>query len=138
MPNVRAAVKALIEKDGKFLAIAQDVKGTILWDLPGGKVEHGESPFDTLEREVKEETGLSISIGETIGIWWFFRIVDKDQVVCTTFRCAPESGTLDIGSNPSEERIREWRWVTKEEFLSGDYPVSHDSLKDLIRRWKDA
>lgn len=30
-----------------------------LWDLPGGKIEFGESPEEALKREVREETGLS-------------------------------------------------------------------------------
>ena len=36
------------------------------WELPGGKVEHGESTLESLEREVHEETGLSVTAAEPV------------------------------------------------------------------------
>ncbi|MBT8227433.1 MAG: NUDIX domain-containing protein [Dactylosporangium sp.] len=33
------------------------------WSLPGGAVDHGENPFDTVVRETAAETGLSVSVG---------------------------------------------------------------------------
>lgn len=38
------------------------------WDLPGGHLKDNESLFDGLEREVEEETGLSVSEPELINI----------------------------------------------------------------------
>ncbi len=36
------------------------------WELPGGKVEHGESALESLEREVREETGLSVTAADPV------------------------------------------------------------------------
>ena len=55
---------ALIDKDGRVL-IAQRPQGKAmagLWEFPGGKVETGERPEDTLIRELREE--LSIEVKE--------------------------------------------------------------------------
>jgi ADP-ribose pyrophosphatase YjhB (NUDIX family) len=43
------------------------------WTMPGGGMEWGESPTDTARREVLEETGLTIIIGDVMGIFskWF-------------------------------------------------------------------
>ncbi len=54
-----------IEKDGKYLMIHRIKKAKDenegKWIGIGGKLEHGESPFDCVRREVKEETGLTLT-----------------------------------------------------------------------------
>lgn len=53
-------VSALAFRDGKVLACKRR-KGA-LWGYPGGKVDPGESPQEALLREVREETGISLSL----------------------------------------------------------------------------
>jgi 8-oxo-dGTP pyrophosphatase MutT (NUDIX family) len=132
MQPVFAAVKAIIVDQDKFLVIKQDFGNKIVWDLPGGKVDYGESPIDTLHREIKEEVGIEVKITKSAGVWWFFRITDNAQVICTTFVCHPKSTSVDLTQNPAEENITNFRWVTKSEFLSGEYKIGHESLSQLI------
>ena len=59
---VLVAACALIDADGRVL-IAQRPAGKPmagLWEFPGGKVEAGERPEDTLIRELKEELGIVV------------------------------------------------------------------------------
>ena len=60
---VLVAACALVDVDGRVL-IAQRPQGKTmagLWEFPGGKVENGEQPEQTLIRELKEELGISVS-----------------------------------------------------------------------------
>ncbi|MFD3157340.1 NUDIX hydrolase [Haloimpatiens sp. FM7330] len=55
------SVSGLIENDeGKILMLLSPDRG---WEIPGGQVEEGESLTDALKREVKEETGIYIEVG---------------------------------------------------------------------------
>ncbi|GAA1234409.1 NUDIX domain-containing protein [Prauserella halophila] len=65
----RVIVGAAIVDDGRLLvgqrAHPDDVAG--LWELPGGRVEPGESESDALVRECSEELGVEVTVGERVG-----------------------------------------------------------------------
>ena len=59
----------IIERDGKIL-IAQRKKGSRLeykWELPGGKLEEGETPEECLVRELHEEFGVETRVKSFFG-----------------------------------------------------------------------
>ena len=55
-------VAAVIEKNGKFLICKRGPGGNcpFLWEFPGGKIEPGESPFEAIIREIREELSAEI------------------------------------------------------------------------------
>lgn len=131
MPRVLCAVKAVILHQGKFLLLEQMVEGEAHCDLPGGRMEFGETPEQALHREISEETSLIVEIEKLLGCWWFFRKTDGDQVMCLTFVCRLAAG--DVRVNPdASETIGGFAWITKEEFLHTKGSACEPSLRDLI------
>lgn len=64
-PILLVAACALVDADGRVL-LAQRPEGKQLaglWEFPGGKVEPGETPEETLIRELQEEIGISTKVG---------------------------------------------------------------------------
>ncbi|MET7679942.1 NUDIX hydrolase [Streptomyces sp. NPDC005423] len=67
--ELRVAAYAVCVRDGHLLLarwVARD--GTRRWTLPGGGMEHGEHPHDTVVREVEEETGHTVEPVTLLGI----------------------------------------------------------------------
>jgi ADP-ribose pyrophosphatase YjhB (NUDIX family) len=67
--SFRLAAYAVCVEDGRvLLARYVSPEGESNWTLPGGKVEHGEDPFDTVIREVAEETGCNAVVERLLGV----------------------------------------------------------------------
>lgn len=68
-PGPQVVVGAIVIHDGSLLMIrrANDPsKG--LWTVPGGRVEPGEYLAQAVRREVLEETGVAVEVGELLGV----------------------------------------------------------------------
>jgi 8-oxo-dGTP diphosphatase len=67
---MQEVVAAAIFRNGRLL-LAQRTRPPELagmWELPGGKVEPGETPAQSLRRELREELGVEANAGERIGV----------------------------------------------------------------------
>lgn len=108
MSDFRLAVKAFIVKDGAILLLKRrlnDVHKGAEWDIPGGRLNPGESPFLGLAREIKEETGLEAEIIRPLAVQHFTR--DDGQIITMIiFLCRPQTETIAL----SEEHT-EYQWL---------------------------
>ncbi|HWC21195.1 MAG TPA: NUDIX domain-containing protein [Flexivirga sp.] len=82
-PTFTVGAVALIEYDGKLLALRQTHRSGV--SLPGGLVEKGEHPTQSVTREVMEETGIRIDPGDVIATTFETKLRHIDvlfRVVC--------------------------------------------------------
>ena len=61
------AFAAVLDDDGRLLLVRR--ADTRNWELPGGKIELGESSVDAVVREVREESGIRINVNGLSGVY---------------------------------------------------------------------
>ena len=117
-PPLGVAAKGIIRRaDGRVLVIRRSSRSRTdpgRWDLPGGKMDFGERLVDALAREVREETGLSVTTGRPIHLTHFVR--EPFWVTCVTFLCTDFSGEVRL-SHEHEEHA----WLAPAELPGLDY-----------------
>ena len=109
----RNAAGAFVMKGKKFLILQRSTKETSmhgLWELPGGKVEEGETPRQTAVTEVKEEAGLDIKLKANLGP----HHDNKKKKTYHAYIATPKKGQK---VKLSEEHSA-YKWVTPEEVMA--------------------
>lgn len=126
--NVIEAAGGLIKNNNnKYLFIYRRGK----WDLPKGKINKGETPYDTAIREVHEETGLNCVriINEINKTYHIYRLKDRLVLKKTYWFLMLNEGTDDI-TIQTEEDIEKAFWFD-EKCLNNILNDSYESLKDV-------
>lgn len=106
VPHVEVAV-GIVEKDGRVLIGRRPSKGLLggLWEFPGGKRRADESFREACAREVREETGLTVAVGEEVDV--VRHAYSHFRVTIHAFLCRPLSGRLRARGTTRLRFVRE-------------------------------
>ena len=95
-----------------------------LWEFPGGKVPTGESPTDALRREILEELGAQLVVGDPLEtVDWEYP--DK-RVRLLFFRCTLEG-------EPRALEGQEIAWVLPAELSRYEFPAADARLIERLK-----
>ncbi|MFA6391252.1 MAG: NUDIX hydrolase [Patescibacteria group bacterium] len=108
------------EKERVLLSHRRDLD---LWNLPGGKVEANESPWDAVIREIKEETGLDTRIIHLSGV---YSKPDKNEIVFS-FTCEITCGEITL-----TDEADEIKYFGLEQFPKNTSPKQVERIRDYF------
>ncbi len=106
MIRIRAA--AVIPRDGEILLVCHRKGDRTYWLLPGGGVEQGESIEACARREVREETGLDITLGPLLFVSETIAPDRSRHILHLTYLAEVTGGALTVGEDPVLQDARYW------------------------------
>ncbi len=86
----------ILDKDDRILLCHRTDRD--LWNLPGGGLEKGESPWAGVKREVKEETGLDVQITKLLGVYSKL----EEEEILFQFECEVNGGELTLNEEADQ------------------------------------
>lgn len=110
-------VAAVILRDGHILAAKRLEGGPsgLKWEFPGGKVESGETPRAALQREILEELGLEVTVGDELGT--FPTALGKYCIHLNCFWCRSDTGSPQLNAHSAVT------WLAPHELNSLDWAL---------------
>ena len=97
-----------------------------LWEFPGGKLEPDETVEECVKREIKEELGIEVIVGERI------IVINHDY---TTFKVTLFVHHCEhLSGEPQNLESEEVRWVKIEELDQYTFPKANIKIIDIVKR----
>lgn len=121
-PQHIVAVCALVtDATGRVLLVRNPERG---WECPGGQVEEGEDLIAALQREIREEAGIAVSVGRLAGVYSSL----ERHIVVLGFLAEHTAGE----PRPSPESV-EVGWFPRDAVLAMiAHPALHDRTRDML------
>lgn len=120
-------VGAMIEQGGRYLVTQRSPKASfpLLWEFPGGRVEPGETDAAALARELREEMGIAVEVGDrVVHVEHAYEQYDIDFSV---YRCRLVTGPV------RDLRVHAHRWILPEELDRYEFPPADEkSIAKLL------
>jgi 8-oxo-dGTP diphosphatase len=118
----RPSAYGIIINEGRILLVKNRSTGT--YSFPGGGIEIGERIANAIQREVREETGIEISVEKNLGFSEQFFYYDPLDVAFHSFmffyRCKPKTFDLIADELVDDLESEKPRWIKIEQLTESD------------------
>lgn len=126
MPDIRVSAAVIVDDDGRALVVRK--RGTTRFMQPGGKPEPGETPAQTLVRELEEELALRVDPARLLPLGVFISSAANEpghRVIADAFalRAAPADVVV-------QAELAELRWLDRGDLRS--VPLAPLSIEHLL------
>lgn len=127
---MKQRIRVFILHNGTVLLLHRIKNGKEYYAVPGGGVEVGETEQETAAREIKEETGLTITLGQKIGV---ININGSDEhfYIAEEFQGEPRLGSPEK-ERRSPDNIYRLEWVPLENM---DRIALREEIKTLLLKY---
>jgi len=128
VPHYDVTAAVIWGDDGRLL-ITQRLAGDMLggmWEFPGGRCEPGESLVECLRREIREELGMEIEVGERVAT--VRHAYSHFRITLHAFHCRPVAG------EPRPLGCADWRWVRLDELSRFAFPGADRKIIAVLQQ----
>jgi 8-oxo-dGTP diphosphatase len=96
------------------------------WEFPGGKVDPGEAPSHTVQREIREELGVEVEVGDIYAVG--HHEYDTKEVILMVYEAKLMHG------EPQCLEVADLKWVTPYELMAMTLPPADEPVIARLRR----
>ena len=123
VPRHIVAVGGLVKRDDQVLLVRSPRRG---WEFPGGQVEEGEDLICALQREIDEETSVTVAVGGLVGV---YSNVAPPQKVMFGFLTEWVAGDPQTSAESVEVG-----WFNRGQAVEMiEHPAIHDRARDMLQ-----
>lgn len=128
IPHKVIGVAIIWNKQGQILIDKRRKQGLHggFWEFPGGKIEPGETVEACIKREIMEELGIVIEVGESL------MTIEHDYTKFTVTLCVHNCHY--ISGEPQTIECDEIRWVTLDELDQFSFPKANEQIIATLRK----